>query len=229
MPGAGTHVGEVTVDLTDAASRPTGRQAASRRRAERAVDWCAQTDRVVVDRPLSLVVDPDGTVFLLEDGRHRRVISRLLAAALEVRIGPPETASTGEEEGRVLGPPVVVFEGPVGGPFVVVGGVRHRVVGLPLPHPVGQGFVDSLTAGEPIDVGRLVQPSCLRSSDGVVSGDPVPIASRMRLLPSRSIVRRGGAFARSNWAVYRRFGLAGLTAEVEDRIEQAGFRRMHRT
>jgi len=61
----------------------------------------------------------------------------------------------GESAAAVMlvdGPPVEVLEGPDGPPFVVVGGQRLAVRGLPLPHPVGAEVRDSFPSGGEIDL-----------------------------------------------------------------------------
>jgi hypothetical protein len=103
-------------------------------------------------RESRVVRAPDGSVFLVEGSTKRPLRSGLLAAAIENVLG--ETTDVTEEELQQLteGPPVALFEGTKGNPFVIIGGRRHSVTGLPLPYPVDDLQASDLPEGEEINV-----------------------------------------------------------------------------
>ncbi len=119
------------------------------RRSAPAMDWIEQLATV---RPseASLARADDGTVFVVEGLRKRVVRSGILAAAIEDVLGPPRDAA--ELETLDEGVPVELFESSVGPPFVVIGGMRHIVVGVPLPHPVDNLHASAFAEGEEINV-----------------------------------------------------------------------------
>jgi hypothetical protein len=74
--------------------------------------------------------------FIVEGDRRREVPSSIVAAALAEKLGRTFWADEGEIEHLREGPAVEIYEGPYDPPFVVVGGKRVSIRGLPLPIPV---------------------------------------------------------------------------------------------
>lgn len=129
------------------------------RRGGVATAWLGElADRLPGETPV-LVKAPDGPVYLVEEGRRRLVRSGLLAAALEHHLGSKRaTVAEADIERLPEGPPVEIVEGPSGPPFVIVGGYRLPVRGLPLPHPVAAADLDRFPQGAEIDVYRSNTP-----------------------------------------------------------------------
>jgi len=91
-------------------------------------------------------------VFLVE-GAHRRLVdSGLLTAALSEELGQPRDLADVELERLDEGMPVEVFQGPTGRPFVLVGGRRISIRGLPLPHPVSAEEMQAFPAGAEVNI-----------------------------------------------------------------------------
>ena len=110
------------------------------------------------DPAAHLVSAPDGTVLVVEQGTARPVRSGLLLPALESVLGERRPISAEDLDGLREGPPVELLEGRSGSPFVVVGGRRLPVAGLPLPHPVERSPLDGLPEGPAIDASAAVVP-----------------------------------------------------------------------
>lgn len=98
--------------------------------------WLEQLAALPVDGEPFLVRRPDGATFLVDGGHRRRLKAGLLTTALEQRFGPRRDVAEAEIDQWPEGPPVEVLEAPTGPPFLVVGGQRVPLRGLPLPHPV---------------------------------------------------------------------------------------------
>jgi len=98
------------------------------------------------------LVEVDGRTIVVEGGQRREVSSRLLAGALASRLGSPRRMSAAEVAGLRDAPPVEVVEGPSGAPFVIVGGQRLPIRGLPMTHPVGNAELDLFPIGKPVDL-----------------------------------------------------------------------------
>jgi hypothetical protein len=90
--------------------------------------------------------------FLIEGGYRREVRSGLLLAALERALGSTHPVSNDELARWTAGPPVEVLEGPQGPPFVIVGGKRLPLRGLPLPHPVAAEQVQMFPQGRDLNI-----------------------------------------------------------------------------
>lgn len=113
-------------------------------------------------RPVLAAVAKRGT-WLIEGTQRRRIRSGLLATALEQRLGRPRLMESDELDRHGEGVPVEVFEGPTGPPFVVIGGERLPIKGLPVPYPVGEGEGEDLPEGPTLDVSpRAIVRSYLR-------------------------------------------------------------------
>src|SRR5690606_6842897 len=115
----------------------------ARRRALAAQEWRAELGKEVSSAP-TLVSDPEGKVYVVEDGRRRRVSAGLLVPALERALGPVRAVSEAELASWTEGVPVEVLEAPSAPPFVVIGGERRSLRGLPLPHTVDEGLLTAL-------------------------------------------------------------------------------------
>jgi hypothetical protein len=126
--------------------------ATTARRAGRAGAWVEELAFSGTAAAPVLVGRADGATFLLEGPVRRAVPSGLLAAAIAEAVGPVRPAADGELDQRREGPPVEVLEGPGGAPFVVVGGRRLPIRGLPLPHPVTADEMQSFPEGPEINV-----------------------------------------------------------------------------
>jgi hypothetical protein len=98
------------------------------------------------------LAEVDGRTIVVEGGQRREVSSRLLASALASRLGSPRRMAAAAASGLREGPPVEIVEGPSGAPFVIVGGQRLPVRGLPMTHPVGNAELDLFPIGKPIDL-----------------------------------------------------------------------------
>jgi hypothetical protein len=99
-----------------------------------------------------LVRRTGGGAFVI-DGDCRRVVSSgLLAAALERHLGPARVVGPEELERWRHGPPIEVVSAPEGPPFVVLGGRRSRVRGLPVPHTVTDDEIQRFGEGPEIDI-----------------------------------------------------------------------------
>jgi hypothetical protein len=115
--------------------------------------WVAQLQETgEADQPPFLIHDPSGKAFVVEDGRRRPVASGTITEGLERLFGARRKVTEQEVATWAEGPPVEVLEGPEGPPFVVIGGRRLPVRGLPLPHPVSRDVVDRFEPGDELDI-----------------------------------------------------------------------------
>jgi hypothetical protein len=128
------------------------------RRAAMASSWLDQL-QPNEGGPAPFLVRAPGGAYAIEGGQRRRVSSGLLLAALEEMLGSARTADVAEYERWSEGPPVEVLEDQKGGPFVIVGGRRLAIRGLPLPHPVEAEWAGRFREGPELDVASANVPS----------------------------------------------------------------------
>jgi hypothetical protein len=123
----------------------------SMKRGTEARTWIEQLKRGCESEAF-LVRVPETGLFVIECGHRRRVRSGLLGAALEELFGRARPVSIEELKGWIEGPPVEVLEAMAGPAFVIVGGLRLRVRGLPLPHLIAAEDLDQFADGAELDV-----------------------------------------------------------------------------
>lgn len=162
---------------------PATSETAEQRRAERAKGWIEQLARAGRVGDASLVRDPTGLVHLLEGDLARPVRAGIIANGLEASLGPARPIGERDLATRTLGPPVEAFEGPDGAAFVVVGGQRRRLAGLPLTHRVTTAQATALPKGTAIDLAHANVSR--RRLDQALSW-------RYQLARARAAVRRKG-------------------------------------
>ena len=129
--------GQGESDLLTSSGATSGAFITGGRRAGTANAWLEQLAVSTEGQKPFLVHLASGRTYLVEGGYRRAVPSGLLVAALERMLGPTHNVSNDEADRWTDGVPVQVLEGPQGPPFVVVGGQRLPIRGLPLPYPVG--------------------------------------------------------------------------------------------
>jgi hypothetical protein len=100
----------------------------------------------------TLVRSSRGEVFVVEGDQKRAVRAGILAAALEELIGSARDTADGALGKWDDGVPVELFEAPSGPPFIVIGGRRHTVRGVPLPHPVSNKQASEFPEGDDVNV-----------------------------------------------------------------------------
>lgn len=121
------------------------------RRAQTARTWQFDTEHVPL-ASLDLVVSSAGPAYVIERGRRRRIKAGLLMPALERAIGTRRAMSAAAIDDLPEGPPVEVLEGPSGPPFLVLGGQRVPLRGLPVPYPVDIDTATGLPQGPVMSV-----------------------------------------------------------------------------
>jgi hypothetical protein len=125
-----------------------------------------------------LVRTPTNGSFVIEGTMRRPVKSGILFAALTRVLGEPREMTDREIESWSLGPPVEVLEAGTGPAFVVVGGRRLPLRGLPLPYLVSSADMLLFPEGEEINVatpraapkGRVARARAVIDKDGAVKG-----------------------------------------------------------
>ncbi|MCU0269978.1 MAG: hypothetical protein MUF83_15215 [Acidimicrobiales bacterium] len=105
------------------------------------------------ERDCILAQREDGAVFLVDGGLRRDVTWQLLAEALERHLGGRRELGADELDALEAGPPVQVLQSSHGAPFVVVGGERLPLRGLPTPLFVPARDVRDLGEGPTLSVG----------------------------------------------------------------------------
>lgn len=121
------------------------------RRATPGAEWIDALVSKGVTQP-SLVRTTDGKVFVVEGDEKRPVHSGILAAGLEDALGEAREVGATELGRWADGVQVELFEAPDGPPFVVVGGMRRTVRGIPLPHPVTNKQASEFAQGDDVNV-----------------------------------------------------------------------------
>jgi hypothetical protein len=141
-----------------------------------------------------LVRKPNGKVFLIEGSDRRAVKSGLLAAALERDLGAARVVTGDELQNWTPSVPVEVFEAPEAAPFVVVGGQRLPVRGLPPFNAVSAIDLDRFPKGKPLNVASANVPR---------SRYEAAISGRYQIQRLRSAVARRGVLGVSTIAAKR--------------------------
>jgi hypothetical protein len=146
--------------------------------------WLEQLAAATAGDTPFLARRPDGATFLIDGAYRRRIKAGLLTAALEERLGPRREATDEEFEQWPEGPPVEALEAPSGPPFIVIGGERVPLRGLPLTHPVSAEAAAPFRPGRELSLspGGLARAR-LRSSVSV---------RRWAQRTQRATARRGG-------------------------------------
>jgi hypothetical protein len=139
--------------LSTTGSVTFGTSAAGARRAATAGGWLEQLAMGSDGAAPSLVRRRNGRTFLVEGGYRREVRSGVIAAALEEKLGAAREVKDREFDRWTDGIPVEVLEGPQGPPFVVVGGRRLPLRGMPLPYPVSGDQMERFPKGPEVNVG----------------------------------------------------------------------------
>jgi hypothetical protein len=156
VPGSGAAQGSDLLKSAD--GYYVGASAIGLRRGSRAGAWLEQLYLNAGAGDPFLVRVPSGRTYVVE-GQHRREIkSGLLAAALEQRFGAVREAEEEELQRWAEGAPVEVLEGPSGPAFVIVGGRRLPIRGIPLPYPVGADEMQLFPEGEELNVSAANVP-----------------------------------------------------------------------
>ena len=183
-------------------SAPTARKAPAPKAASTGAAWLAELDGYEgEDAPF--LVERNGSLFLIDNGRRRPVRSGLLAAALEERFGPRRTTNFATFEGWPLSVPVELFQARGEAPFVVINRVRHPVRGFPTPVAVGTEATSLFPRGPVIDVAK---------------------ANISRQVHARQMAWRYQA-ARLK-ATVRRHGVLGVTRKLAKKGLKKGLRRV---
>jgi hypothetical protein len=125
-----------------------------------------------------LVRTPTQGVYVVEGHMRRPVRSGLLFAALTRVLDAPKDMTDRDVERWSLGPPVEVLEAGTGAAFLVVGGRRLPLRGLPLPYLVSTNDMLLFPEGQELNVAAPRAAVPKRSSrardviakDGVVRG-----------------------------------------------------------
>jgi hypothetical protein len=105
-----------------------------------------------------LVRTPNRGVYLVEGPFRRALNSGLLFGALRRRLGSVQDVSDSEIDRWSDGPPVEVMEAGSGPAFLVVGGRRLPIRGLPLPYPVSAEEMMLFPEGEELDLAAPTEP-----------------------------------------------------------------------
>jgi hypothetical protein len=141
-----------------------------------------------------LVRVPTGTMYLVEDEKKRVVRSGLLAAALEQSLGASRDVADDDLRRWADGDPVEVLELPKQPAFVVVGGKRRPLRGLPAARPVDAGELGSIPEGPQLDIAaanvsrvRYQQVIASRRNDG--AGDVIDRGARLLRRVARKLKR----------------------------------------
>ena len=144
--------GQGESDLLTSSGATSGAFITGGRRAGTANAWLEQLAVSTEGQKPFLVHLASGRTYLVEGGYRRAVPSGLLVAALERMLGPTHNVSNDEADRWTDGVPVQVLEGPQGPPFVVVGGQRLPIRGLPLPYPVGADLTQLFAPGRDLNL-----------------------------------------------------------------------------
>lgn len=208
------------VDQTVVDALPEGPQldvsgAVVARRATAATDWVTPLADPGAEHDAHLAVAPDGTVLVVEGSRRRTVRARMLLPALETAIGPRRPIDEAELAALEEGPPVEVLEGRTGLPFVVVGGRRLPVTGLPLPHPIEHSALDTLPEGPTLD-----PPAALLPRRGNAAAAWLADLSASATATDRSaevVTRPDGSVHLRDGAAHRKITSGLLLPALEDR------------
>ncbi len=206
------------VDQTVVDALPEGPQldvaaAVVPRRAMVAADWVGP----LVDGPSELdahvAVGPDGAMLVVEGRLRRAVRARLLLPALEVALGPRRPIAEPDLAALEEGPPVELIEGRAGLPFVVVGGRRLPVTGLPLPFPVERSALDTLPQGPTLDVTTALIPRRANVAGAWLAQLGLPAADRS----AEVVTRPDGSVHVRDGACFRAVTSGLLLAALEER------------
>jgi hypothetical protein len=138
--------------LTSQVARSSSAFMAGARRAGTANAWLEHLAVSAEGQKPFLVRLANGRTFLIEGGYRREVRSGLLMAGLERALGRSHEVSNDEADRWTDGVPVEVLEGPQGPPFVIVGGKRLALRGLPLPYPVGADQMQLFPQGRDLNI-----------------------------------------------------------------------------
>jgi hypothetical protein len=144
--------GQGEADLLTSPGAISGAFITGGRRAGTANAWLEQLAVSTEGHKPFLVRLASGRTYLVEGGYRRAVPSGMLVAALERMLGATHNVSNDEGDRWTDGVPVEVLEGPQGPPFVVVGGKRLPIRGLPLPYPVGADQVRLFQSGGALNI-----------------------------------------------------------------------------
>jgi hypothetical protein len=139
-----------------------------------------------------LVQTPTKGVYVVDGDFRRQVKAGMLFAALTRVLGAPREIGDHELARWSTGPPVEVLESGSGPAFVIVGGRRLPLRGLPLPYLVSTEDMLLFPEGEELNV-------------GVPRSAPPSRGARMRTVLEKEGPARGGAkLLRKAWRRLRR-------------------------
>jgi len=125
-----------------------------------------------------LVRTPSRGMYVVEGNMRRTVKSGILFNALTRVLGEPKEMPDAEVERWSTGPPVEVLEAGTGPSFLVVGGRRLPLRGLPLPYLVSTNDMLLFPEGEELNVAasrvvpksRVARARAALEKDGAVKG-----------------------------------------------------------
>jgi hypothetical protein len=126
--------------------------AAEARRAGRARTLIEQLELQGNAGEPALVRRGNGALYIVEAGRKREIKSGILGATIERDFGQARDVTDDELEQLPDGVPVDIFEGPTGSAFVIYGGQRRPLRGLPLPYPLSERQTQLFPEGEELNV-----------------------------------------------------------------------------
>ena len=163
------------------------------RRATEGSVWIEQLQLLGGSADPYLVRHPKEGAFLVEGPLRRRVKAGMIYTALERLLGPGREVRDAEFDHLADGPPVEVLEGASGPAFVIVGGRRLPLRGLPLPYPVTADEMLRFPEGEELRVGvtsggaasstrRSKRVVAVLRREGVVKGGMVAASKGSRRL-----------------------------------------------
>jgi len=169
------------------------------RRGGTADEWLVELTSRPRPTRTEVVITDKGAVWVREDDIRRHLKAGLLVPALEQHLGPQRSVSDAELESWTVGPPVEVLEAPTGPAFVVVGGQRLSLRGLPVPFPVDQDRAARVPEGPELRVLTTWQERS-RSRTSASSGrgavhDVGRLAKRAARKGARSVKRLAGPSA----------------------------------
>jgi hypothetical protein len=163
----------------------------ARRQASRA--WLDQLELQGGDAA-RLVRVPKRGVFVLEGTLRRQIKAGMLTIALARFLGEPREVTAAELDRFDDGPPVEVMEGATGPAFVIVGGRRWTIRGLPLPYLVTNEDMHRFPEARELNLAAAIGTAATRMKraravlkrEGIVHGGTTLASRGMRKL-SRKI------------------------------------------